>query len=119
MKKYFLAICAIFALCNISTANSAVGINTSTMEYSQYVVFRTTQMLKSSDGREIYLYSNRTCELFDNGRLVVKCTYRLQNNEVRLLDENGDTVYKGSYRMSRDGRNLANITLAGTTFYKK
>lgn len=82
------------------------------------VVFRSTQKLKSSDGRQIYFYSSRRCELYDGDRLVVATTYRLQNGEVHLLDEYGQTVYKGTYRMSSDGRNLSSVTIAGTTYRK-
>ena len=67
---------------------------------SQNVVFRSTQRLKANDGRQI------------------TATYRLQNGEVRLLDENGNTIYKGSYRLARDRRNISSLTLAGTTYYK-
>ena len=85
---------------------------------SQNVVFRSTQRLKANDGRQIYLYSSGKCELWDGDRLVVTATYRLQNGEVRLLDENGNTIYKGSYRLARDRRNISSLTLAGTTYYK-
>ena len=81
---------------------------------SQNVVFR----FKANDGRQIYLYSSGKCELWDGDRLVVTATYRLQNGEVRLLDENGNTIYKGSYRLARDRRNISSLTLAGTTYYK-
>ena len=84
----------------------------------QNVVFRSTQRLKANDGRQIYLYSSGKCELWDGDRLVVTATYRLQNGEVRLLDENGNTIYKGSYRLARDRRNISSLTLAGTTYYK-
>ena len=85
---------------------------------SQNVVFRSTQRLKANDGRQIYLYISGKCELWDGDRLVVTATYRLQNGEVRLLDENGNTIYKGSYRLARDRRNISSLTLAGTTYYK-
>lgn len=91
----------------------------STENIQQSVVFRTTQHLVSRDGREIYLYPSRKCELFDGDRLIATCTYRLQDGEVRLLDENGDTVYKGTYRLSNDRRNLSSLTLAGTTYYTR
>ena len=77
-----------------------------------------SQRLKANDGRQIYLYSSGKCELWDGDRLVVTATYRLQNGEVRLLDENGNTIYKGSYRLARDRRNISSLTLAGTTYYK-
>ena len=79
---------------------------------------KPTQRLKANDGRQIYLYSSGKCELWDGDRLVVTATYRLQNGEVRLLDENGNTIYKGSYRLARDRRNISSLTLAGTTYYK-
>lgn len=99
--------------------SEVMGSEMKTVSADNYVVFRNTQKLRANDGREIYLYSNRTCELFHGDRLEVKCTYRLQDGEVRLLDENGNTVYKGRYRMASDGRSLVSLTLAGTTFYRK
>lgn len=112
---------AIFALFNFSYVPNIVSTNMSeTMVLTDnYVVFRSTQKLESRDGRSIYLYTNRTCELFDGDRLIVKCTYQLLDNEVRLLDENGDTVYKGTYRLTADRRNVSSLTLAGTTYYRK
>lgn len=82
------------------------------------VVFRSTQKLKSDDGRQIYFYSNRSCELYDRDRLVVATTYKIKDGEVYLLDEYGQTVYKGTFRMSSDGRNLKSVTIAGTTYWK-
>lgn len=119
MKKIVL-----FLLISLTSITSyGVNINagySNTIETGmQDVVFRTTQRLRANDGREIYLYPNRKCELYDNDRREVTCTYRLQNGEVLLLDEYGNTVYKGSYRMSRDGVNISSITLAGTTYYRK
>lgn len=117
MKIIFLIICSMF----MSMPESVTEVSPeTTMEYSgQDVVFRTTQCLASKDGREIYLYPSKKCELFDGGRLIVACMYRIQNGEVRLLDENGDTVYKGSYRLANDRRNLLSLTIAGTTYYRK
>ena len=53
----------------------------------QTVVFRSTQKLRSNDGREIYFYSNRKCEGYYKDRLDFSCEYRIQDDEVRLLDE--------------------------------
>lgn len=118
MKHLFFALITLISLA-YPLSSEATESKVETVSTTNYVVFRTTQRLRASDGREIYLYSNRTCELFDGDRLVVTCTYRLQDGEVRLLDENGRTVYKGRYRMSSDGMNLANLTLGGTTYYRK
>lgn len=81
------------------------------------VVFRSTQRLRANDGRQIYLYPNGKCELWDGDRLVVTTTYTLQNGEVRLLDERGNAVYKGRYILARD-KNISSMTLAGTTYYR-
>lgn len=83
----------------------------------QTVVFRGIQKLRSNDGREIYFYPSGTCEGYYGDRLEFSCKYRLQSGEVRLLDENGNTVYKGTYRMKSDGRNLSNVSIAGTTYW--
>ena len=116
-----LLILMIFSFMFISSPEHEAGLSTTDdMTYAeQVVVFRSTQHLISRDGREIYLYPSRKCELFDNGKLIVTCTYRLQDGEVRLLDENNDTVYKGTYRLASDRRNIVSLTLAGTVFNRK
>ena len=85
----------------------------------QGVVFRSTQKLRSNDGRELYFYTNGICEGYDGDYCEFACKYTLMSGEVRLLDENGRTVYKGSYRMKSDRRNLSNVTIAGTTYWAK
>lgn len=119
-------ICCFFSALFLSISLSSAYANTNfvTQNYynqqrsSQVVVFRTTQRLKSRDGRQIYLRPNRVCELWDGDRLEVSTTYKLMDGEVRLLDERGNTVYKGSYVLSRDRQNIASLTIAGTTYYK-
>ncbi|OUN70003.1 hypothetical protein B5G10_10955 [Barnesiella sp. An55] len=82
------------------------------------VVFRSTQRLKARDGRQIYLFSNGKCELWDGDRLIVTTTYTLQDGEVRLLDEQGNAVYKGSYQLAKDGQHISTLTLSGTIYYR-
>ena len=118
MKHLFFALITFISLV-YPLSSEAKESKAEIVSTSNYVVFRTTQKLRSNDGREIYLYPNRTCELFYGGRLEVRCTYRLQDGEVRLLDENGETVYKGSYRMTSDGINLSSLTLGGTSYFRK
>lgn len=102
---------------NAPADNTAVTTNEFVVESAaQGVVFRSTQRLRSSDGRSIYLYSSGRCELFDGDRLMANCRYNVQNGEVRLLDENGNTVYKGSYTMKSDRINLSTITIRGTVY---
>lgn len=86
---------------------------------TQNVVFRTTQKLRSNDGRELYFYTNGTCDGFDGDHREFSCKYTLSAGDVRLLDEKGNTVYKGTYRMKSDGQNLSNVTIAGTTYWAK
>lgn len=100
--------------------------NTNTSYYSpireivtQSVVFRSTQKLRSSDGRELFFYTSGKCDGFDGDRREFSCKYTLSDGEVRLLDEKGNTVYKGTYRMKSDGQNLSNVTIAGTTYWAK
>lgn len=119
MKKIFIVVMtfALFPIVGMSeTVKVQECVTVNSMVDSNDVVFRSTQRLKSRDGRSIYLYRSGTCELFDGDRLIASCTYRLQNGEVRLLDERGNTVYKGTYRMKSDRLNLQSLTLAGTTY---
>lgn len=120
MKKMFViiaALCSSIIFCDAEPISTQSNATVELTSEQPSVVFRSMQRLRSNDGRRIILYTNRTCELFDGDRLIVECTYRVQNGEVRLLDENGRTVYAGTYRMKSDGRNLASLRLNGTTFY--
>ena len=82
----------------------------------QDVRFRSTQKLRSRDGREIYFYSNGRCEGYDGDRLQFSTTYSIYDDEVRLLDERGNTVYKGSITWRTRGQSLHSVTIAGTTY---
>lgn len=100
--------------------NIVVSTDVSMVEVSaRGVVFRATQKLGSNDGREIYFYTNGKCEMYFKDRREVTCRYNVSNGEVRLLDEKGNTVYKGSYRMRSNGRDLASVTIQGTTYWAK
>ena len=118
MKKFIFAILSILLVPQFGTAKENTADNDISISapLDSSIVFRSTQRLRSEDGGSIYFYSSGRCELFYGDRLIVTCTYTLQYGEVRLLDENGSTVYKGSYRMKSDGRNLASVTIAGTTY---
>lgn len=82
----------------------------------QDVRFRSTQKLRSRDGREIYFYSSGKCEGYDGDRLQFSTTYSIYGDEVRLLDERGNTVYKGSITWRTRGQSLHSVTIAGTTY---
>lgn len=83
----------------------------------QNVRFRTTQKLRSKDGRELYFYSSGRCEGYDGDRLQFSTTYTIIDNEVRLLDEEGNTVYKGTLCWRVKGQSIYNVTIAGTTYF--
>ena len=99
------------------TVSSIESPSTEMVASAQNVVFRSTQKLRSRDGREIYFYSSGKCEGYYGDRLEFSTRYRIQDNEVRLLDENGNTVYKGSCTWRVKGQSLANVSIAGTTYF--
>lgn len=84
---------------------------------AQTVRFRSTQKLRARDGREIYFYSSGKCEGYDGDRLQFSTTYTIIQNEVRLLDERGNTVYKGTLSWRVKGQSLSSVTIAGTTYF--
>ena len=102
----------------VQSENSVCVEMVSQSSQDRSVVFRSTQRLRSNDGRSIYLYPSRKCELYDGDRLEVACTYTIYGNEVRLLDENGNTVYKATFTYTSDRRNINRLTMAGTTYFK-
>lgn len=60
------------------------------------VVFRGKQEFKNDKtGVEIYCYPSSKCEWWDGDRLALTCTYTISDDEIRFLDEEGETVYKG------------------------
>lgn len=99
----------------MTTESSLISMASS----GQSVVFRTTQKLRSNDGREIYFYSSRKCEGYYKDRLEFSCEYRIQDDEVRLLDEDGNTVYKGSCTWRVKGQSLSSVSIAGTRYYAR
>ncbi len=100
---------------NISTVPSLTA-----MDSQSNIVFRGTQKLRARDGAEIYFYQSGKCEMYQNDRLVISCTYDVDGNEVKLLDEYGNTVYKGRITYSQQDRTkVASVTIAGTTYYRK
>lgn len=86
---------------------------------TQSVVFRSTQKLSAKDGREIYFYSNGRCEGYYCDRLEFSTKYKIQDNEIRLLDENGNTLYKGTVRWRERGKSLSVVSIAGTSYYAR
>ena len=120
MKKFILFFCGMLMLVGSANAVDFTSVKESIPSEQRYVVFRTTQKMRANSGDEIYFYFNRTCKMYDsNGRLMVTCTYRISDGEVLLLDERGNEVYKGSYRMSSDRINLSWVKFAGVTYWKK
>ena len=105
---------------NASVTETTSSIESPTFEMStasQTVRFRSTQKLRARDGREIYFYSSGKCEGYDGDRLQFSTTYTIIDNEVRLLDERGNTVYKGTLSWRVKGQSLYNVTIAGTTYF--
>ena len=84
------------------------------------LVFRGTQKFRNSrDNVEIYCYTNGRCEWYDGDRRIVTCTYTYSDGEIRFLDENGDTIYKGSVSWNNTHSKPLSITINGTTYRNK
>lgn len=102
---------------NSPVCNSFVADTNPSLVLTEGVVFRRTQRLRASDGREIYFYSNGTFEIYYRDNLKLKGKYTLfDNGEFRLQDEDGTTRYKGTVRYKQNRIDLSSITLSGTTF---
>lgn len=116
----FITTLLVSAMMINAPANETISIVASpTIEMvamTQNVRFRSTQKLRSRDGREIYFYSSGKCEGYDGDRLQFSTTYTIIGDELRLLDERGNTVYKGSITWRTRGQSLNSVTIAGTTY---
>ncbi|MBO4613412.1 MAG: hypothetical protein J5671_09650 [Bacteroidaceae bacterium] len=123
MKKNIIFMVALFVgamLFSSFTKNDCNSTpSTTELESQSNLVFRGTQRFRSNDGRELYCYTNSKCEMYDGDRLVVTCTYTYSGDEIRLLDENGNTVYKGSVYWNNSHSKPISITIAGTTYRNK
>lgn len=124
-NKFFLVATLIFGAALLSSYttkgtidNNVTDPSISVTDSHSSIVFRSTQKLRARDGGEIYFYSNGKCEMYQNDRLVVSCTYTIGDNEVKLLDEYGNTVYKGRISWDKTKTKAMSVTIAGTTYYK-
>lgn len=119
MSILTILISALTIIC-FPTNNQVLSANGSSIEISaeqRNVVFRGTQKLRSNDGREIRFYSNGTCEMYSGDRLEFTCRYKLQDGELHLLDERGNTVSKGTYRLKSSGTvGLSYVTIQGRAY---
>jgi len=107
---------------NVPASETVIAIESPATEMSsasQNVVFRSTQKLSSSDGRELYFYSNGRCEGYDGDRLMFSTRYKIMGNEVRLLDERGNTVYKGTISWKVKGKTINSVSIAGTRYFAR
>lgn len=108
---------------SFTTNDNNISSNTTTsltiFDDESSLVFRGTKRFKSNDGRELYCHPNSKCEMFDGDRLVVTCTYTYSGDEIRLLDENDNTIYKGSIYWNNSHSKPISITIAGTTYRNK
>lgn len=118
---FSILVVAVLLMTNISSFDAYTSIQSPNIEdvAQQTVRFRSTQRLSSRDGREIYFYSSGKCEGFYNDKLEFCCKYTIIEKEIRLLDEDGNTVYKGTCTFKSDRQNLLNVTIAGTTYFAK
>lgn len=122
MKRTALAL-ALFTLVQINSNAEFLNTNTETTVTTNVqqrkVVFRTTQKLRASNGRELYLYTSGRAEWYgSNGKLLGEYTYTLIDGEI-FLYRDGEREGKGSYTMKRDRLNLASVKLNGVIYYKK
>lgn len=127
MKKNNFLTAIILVVCSMVlssfTLNHQKSVNVKpsdvTIDSQSNIVFRGLQKLRANDGGEIWFYQSGKCEMYYNDRLIVTCTYQVDGGAIKLLDENGNTVYKGSFTYSRDDRTkVAKVTIAGTTYYR-
>lgn len=123
MKKLlFLSLAALFAFPAVNVAASDFDVirsNSSSMLLAEAPPFNVFRRFRSNDGREFYFYPEGKCEGFDNGRLMFTARYKIIQSikELRILDENGNTIYKGSYSLADTRKNYPyQITLGGTSY---
>ena len=128
MKKMSIVLAAALMvgsamLCSFTMPETNSATISSTTEVKSGIVFRHNQYLKERNGsRQLYLYTSGKCEMWDGDRLEVTCRYdyRAETKELLIQDNDGRTLYKGSVTISKkNGQDIANVTIAGTTYYKK
>lgn len=114
MKKILILVIGLLLMSD--TVVSYANEYTTTTEANDGVIpFRGTQKMRANDGREIYFYANGKFEMYDGDRLVVSSTFRMSDGNVFLLDENGRTIYKGTYLAANNV--LKSVRIGGTSYY--
>lgn len=84
------------------------------------IVFRGKQEFKNyQTGVEIHCYPSGKCEWWDGDRRALTCTYTVDGNEIKFLDEEGDPVYKGSIYWNNSHSKPLSITIQGGTYRNK
>ncbi len=120
-KTFVFIVCALLLMPTVSFATQETitekEANVETDYQTGKVVFRQTQKLRSQDGREIYLFTNGKCELWNGDRKMTTCNYAILHNEIRIYG--GGVEYKGTIVLSSNKLTIASLTLQGTTYYQK
>ena len=99
--------------------NGNPNTSVTTIDSKTSTVFRSDHKFSDNEGTEIYCYSRGAkCEWFDHDRLVLTCTYTLVGSDIRFLNEDGSTAYKGTVQWYDHHSNPASITIDGVKFKK-
>ncbi len=120
MKKLFLVLFVVLSMNLFAGAEKPSNNKESVKidsELEMNAVFRSTQYLKSSDGREIQFHTSGKCKMYDDNRLIAECTYSYNPQEKYVyIYADGVELYRAQVWMKKDGMNISQIKLAGTIY---
>lgn len=107
-----------FTLCEMKS-NGTPNTSVTTIDSQSNTVFRHKEMFTDRESVEIYCYTDGKCEWFNHGRLHLTCTYTIDGNDIRFLEENGKTAYKGGIYWNNSHSKPLSITIDGVKFWNK
>lgn len=128
MKKSIFGIVAlsmgVMLLSSLTTNDMKNNCNSTSSpmvyESQSCTVFRGKQTFKNyKDNVEIYCYTDHKCEWYADDRLVLTCSYTVSGDEIKFLDEDGNTCYKGSISWNSSHSKPLSITINKTTYKNK
>ncbi len=118
MKKLIIMLLAVVTI-GIGVQAAPISFPVPSSDYvSRGVTFRSTQKLRSSDGFEMYLYTDHSIKMFDDeGQSVGSGTWQISGDELYFYTNRGRLI--GKYQCKVANGELKWVKFNGDTYYKK
>lgn len=118
MKKLIIMLLAVVTI-GIGVQAAPISFPVPSSDYvSSGVTFRSTQKLRSSNGFEMYLYTDHSIKMFDDeGQSLGSGTWQISGGELYFYSNRGNLI--GKYQCKVANGELKWVKFKGDTYYKK